>query len=429
MMKVFCFQAVALCCLATLSFAKVLLPRRMAVFDLQHPAVATFADSFPGSTGPALLVTTFFPFGNDNVVAVPSVATLLKGEAANVTSLDAAAEWPNQADPVPKGAVTAKPANSFVLTAQGFFVSPQKSTGSVNLLDVTKFPTVVKQQVSTDKSANFYHQAVWHDVNGDGMMDIIAARTYKPLIFGTTQSNLVWMEQPANPSDPWVERQLTDNNGPGVAFALLDLDNNGQMQVVGAQFFAKQQLAIFVCAAGKWSQCENGTGVTTVIVDDSEHAPYFNVQWVDLNGDGKKDLLCTTNEANGKGSVIAYEQPSDWRIVSWPKHTLATGYTPIQPYLPGRGSPGTARAFQLDYVSRTQPSILVSADDGGFVDLLLPSDVAFSYQKFRVVNSTNTIGSLAIGDIDGDGYPEFAVPLYAENKVALYTFNPAGEEV
>ena len=84
------------------------------MFDLQHPAVATFAETFPGSTGPALLVTTFYPFGNDNVVAVPSVATLLKGEAANISSLDPAAEWPNQADPAPKGAVAAKPVNTFV---------------------------------------------------------------------------------------------------------------------------------------------------------------------------------------------------------------------------------------------------------------------------------------------------------------------------
>ena len=35
-----------------------------------------------------------------------------------------------------------------------------------------------------------------------------------------------------------------------------------------------------------------------------------------VNGDGKKDLLASTNEANGRGGVYAYEQPQgagNWR--------------------------------------------------------------------------------------------------------------------
>jgi hypothetical protein len=39
------------------------------------------------------------------------------------------------------------------------------------------------------------------------------------------------------------------------------------------------------------------------------------------------------------------------------------------------------------------------------------------------VNSTGTVGTVAVGDMTGDGIADLAVPLYAENKLALYTFS------
>ena len=38
------------------------------------------------------------------------------------------------------------------------------------------------------------------------------------------------------------------------------------------------------------------------------------LQHVDLNGDGKKDLLATTNTANGKGAVYAFELVGDFKL-------------------------------------------------------------------------------------------------------------------
>ena len=52
----------------------------------------------------------------------------------------------------------------------------------------------------------------------------------------------------------------------------------------------------------------------------------------------------------------------------------------------------------------------------------------YSYVKTRVVNSTGTVGTPAIMDVDGDGYSNFAVPLFAENKVALYSFHASNQK-
>ena len=100
---------------------------------------------------------------------------------------------------------------------------------------------------------------------------------------------------------------------------------------------------------------------------------------------------------------MAYEVPSAWATDAWTKHELADGYAPLHKFLPGQGSPGAARAFTVPDQS---PHILVTADDGGYVDVLVPTDTVFKYEKVTVIESTGTVGSPATGDVDGDGIVE-----------------------
>ena len=39
----------------------------------------------------------------------------------------------------------------------------------------------VRTKVSSDKKDWFYHKIIWHDLNGDGRKDIIAARATAPM--------------------------------------------------------------------------------------------------------------------------------------------------------------------------------------------------------------------------------------------------------
>ena len=51
----------------------------------------------------------------------------------------------------------------------------------------------------------------------------------------------------------------------------------------------------------------------------------------------------------------------------------------------------------------------------------------WAYAKHRIINSTGTVGTVAVGDMTADGIADLAVPLYAENKLALYTFAPPSQ--
>lgn len=73
-------------------------------------------------------------------------------------------------------------------------------TRQVILTDVTQ-ATPTNFKISTDKKGYFYHQAAWHDMNGDGKLDVIAARATVPTIptpWSKAKGDLLWMEHPSS---------------------------------------------------------------------------------------------------------------------------------------------------------------------------------------------------------------------------------------
>jgi len=402
------------------------MPRLLTEFEVSHPAFLDLGMQF-GPSGPSLSITTFdVGTPTDDVYVVRGIDKLARAQGKGDVKLELLTDstlWPNQANIVKNG--------SQVLTADGFFVSSKKSTGSVELFDVSEFPLVTKTKVSEDRKANFYHRAFFMDVDEDGVDDIVAARAFKsfnPL--SKAEGEIMWFKPPSPGNTTWTTHYLTtpQGAGPGVGFEQVDLDGDGKMEFVAAQFFTAKALSIWECKKIKWSECENGEGVSSYVVDEVGDS-FFNVQWVDLNNDGKKDLLATTNTANGKGAVYAYELKGDFRNgqAAWTKHTLATGYKPKVIFPPGQGSPGTAHAFKVKDDSNDKPAIIVSADDGGWVDVLFANstDTAdWSYSQNRLVNSTGTVGTVTSPmDVTGSGKKVFFVPLYHESKIQMYMFD------
>lgn len=137
---------------------------------------------------------------------------------------------------------------------------------------------------------------------------------------------------------PWPEHDLITGNGPDVAFIFEEIQ--GKFVVLAGQFFDAKQLAMYWCEADKWSDCssatlKNGTqhepssstAVQSTVIDSSIGG-VFNLQYIDVNGDGRKDLLVTNNRNDGKGGVYVYELPGDIYApgAKWTRHELASGF-------------------------------------------------------------------------------------------------------
>ena len=180
--------------------------------------------SYAPVSGGVLIVTQFTgdPLESDAISTVPVLDALLA--TGNVSSgrcslLTDAISWPNDAEPV------ALPLGSgdvvHGLLAPGGFLVPPKTIGAVTLINSSSLtgPTAARDlfTLSTPKvlpgDGWFYHRALPFDVDGDGLIDVLAARATKPLV-EAPQGELVWMRQPnvvaplAPGALPWEEKVL-----------------------------------------------------------------------------------------------------------------------------------------------------------------------------------------------------------------------------
>jgi len=71
------------------------------------------------------------------------------------------------------------PESDKLVISEGFFVNPNKNTGSVKLVDLKNYPKVEIEQVSTDKDSYFFHHTEWFASNGRDKKDLVAARAFK----------------------------------------------------------------------------------------------------------------------------------------------------------------------------------------------------------------------------------------------------------
>ena len=395
---------------------------KLVEFPLKNAAVTTLTPAWPGSVGAALLVTTFAAFGNEPFYVVPNISSVISGQAeAAPIALDTNLGWTNYADLVPDGALPDMQGETVVATAGGFLV-PGHQTGSIELFHMSGLATANRTKISTDKKSFFYHKLVWHDCNGDGRLDVMAARANVPNI-GRKQGELIWLEQPASGAmgGPWKEHLLT--SGPDVDFLLSShAAKPGQPPaVVAAQYFSAPVLSIYRCAGANWAACDDGVGITVEVLDD-EYGPFFAVQEADLDGDGAPELLVANSRADPTGALLAYSQPLD--AAAYSRHLLAAGYAPAPKKLPmpGRGAPGKPFAVSAVAGSR-KPRILLSGDDGGFASVLTAETESageWGYSQHFLFNSTGTIGEVS-WTRNGSGASDVAfIPFYSEGRIEAW---------
>jgi len=181
---------------------------------------------------------------------------------------------------------------------------------------------------------------------------------------------------------------------------------------------------------------ESSSGIQKVAVDTTLGS-MFDVNVVDLNGDGSFEVMVTNHvnqDTNGAVSgVWAYELPAGegaWKTQPWTRHTIASNFPTYVPG-PGQASPGEAVAFFPLQNATSKPWILLGGDGDESAYLISPvsqSASNWTYVTERIIDVGATVGEVAAFDFENDGYSEFLIPDYGGGRIYVYTFNPNGPE-
>jgi hypothetical protein len=415
----------------------------------------TSGPGFLAIDGGALIVSRFTgdPLESDDVASVSDFAErIIAGTISTATcNRVAALTWPNDVEPVSIQLSNDKNSgeNSELfngLLVPGGFLVPPKTIGGINLInssngEISKGVYTLSTPKILPGDGYFYHRAVPVDIDGDGLLDILSARATKPLVTSPL-GELIWLKQPATaplePSSlPWKETVLVSGAwSPDVLFSSpISIRGDNDSQVFYASFFTGGGLGMLQCVgcAGTAPTSTWATSQLTPIVLDASVGPAFDVAIVDINGDGRLDVLLTnhadnTTSINGtvyQSVVAVYEAPLApillTNVSAWTKHILVNGFTVREPG-PNQAAPGAARAFTPPGASSTlKPWISVSGDGDQRVYILTPNSQNpqdWSYQNTLIHDCQGTSGRQVTTIVGESTY--LIIPCYDKANIVVY---------
>jgi hypothetical protein len=321
--------------------------------------------------------------------------------------------WPNEAQKVPDGIVPFEA----IVVPQGFHPAPQPGRLTLINLDTPGRTSYIVDQslqrptggqcrfpndplYDPGNKPRFYHLAKWFDMDGDGIKDLVTVRSgfkVSVLFCLPAVGEVVWFKNPGaaiSPTVEWEEHVIagypTSTFASDITLDIYDFENDGVPEIIGTNFFTGNLISLYGAPVGQtWATVDTTTNLARIAQISSNQGSPFGLQVVDVNRDGRMDILATNHQTDNcantdpiSGKVYALEQPVGGDIFNQPwtarilKNNIRPNATfPTPASAPGRLAPGLAQPFwptPLDEATG-KPWILVGGDEAGKVWLLKPN--------------------------------------------------------
>lgn len=209
--------------------------------------------------------------------------------------------------------------------------------------------------------------------------------------------------------------------GPDVDIEAVMMDQYpGEIVVFAAQFF-DEKLGVYRVSL------KDGSLVESRIIDSTTlHA--YSVQLVDLNGDGKKELLMNNHEKDSKvNGIWAYTVPEDVMKGTFDKYSITTGFKNAFSLTVPNMAPGFPYPVWPNSAmkGKERAHILIAGDGDHSVSVAQPTGDAsqFQYTRSLIKNEGGTVGALTFSDLDNNNWLEMWVPNYDSSFIEVFLFN------
>jgi hypothetical protein len=268
----------------------------------------------------------------------------------------------------------------------------------------------------------FYHQLEFVDFDGDGIKDMVTSGEQ------TTGAKTVWFKGTTT-ADRFETTPRLIAEGGGSFPRVFDIDGDGDLDVVSAEFFVKDSsFAWFERKANP--SAENPAGVWERHVFDKDSGKGFMVDVVpNLFGDGKLRVVATNhtnthpsgdNPDTIESSVYVFEIPSDPRA-SWPKTTISSGIASR----PDEGArvrdaPGV---FGFGDIDGDGDIDLAVAGDGDARTFWMEQTAPGTFRMHVLEESLGQASGALVTDVSGDGKNELVFTGYEDGAVFVYARN------
>ncbi len=268
----------------------------------------------------------------------------------------------------------------------------------------------------------FYHHAEFVDWDGDGIKDLVTVGEKKGL-FDDGEAHLQWFKGNTS-ADRFEKTPITLNDGLGSIPTVMDIDNDGDLDIMSAQFFGAgpNEIESFIWYERIGTDMTNTASFTKHVINGDSGRSIQLSMIPNLCGDGITRAVGANHENTAKDAnnpqeaVYMFDIPADPKQ-PWAKTKISDGIKSVN-YFGSfyQGAPGVFGWGDAD--GDGDIDIAVSGD--GDPNIYLLEQTSACIFKTSILGQNLSQAGVTMGDLDNDGVSEIVAASYGDNELVVF---------